>query len=197
MSWRLVLGLPFAGAVVMALFLWMSGIISVGDFIPDPPPERPELTLPEVRVDSEVPPAERPDPTKIEPPEQPELTPPDPLSPPTNPGTVTPKPTNPAGEEGGKPQLSRTETPGIRQDPTGFERCFSGRSTGTEEVVVAFDIAPDGQTSNVRVVSSTDSCFDRSAKRAVEGWRYNPRMERGEAVWRYGRQTTIVFQPGE
>lgn len=62
-----------------------------------------------------------------------------------------------------------------------------------ETVVVEFDVTPEGSVINVRVLDSTNSCFNRAAIRAVERWRYAPRVVDGNAQPRFGVRTAIDF----
>ena len=62
-----------------------------------------------------------------------------------------------------------------------------------ETVTVEFDVTPEGSVINVRVVNSTNACFNRAAMRAVERWRYAPRIIDGRAQPRFGVRTAIDF----
>lgn len=62
-----------------------------------------------------------------------------------------------------------------------------------ETVVVEFDVTPEGSVINVRVVDSTNACFNRAAMRAVERWRYQPRVVDNVAQPRFGVRTAIDF----
>jgi protein TonB len=59
-------------------------------------------------------------------------------------------------------------------------------------VRVQFTIRADGTVSNARVVESQPGqLFDRSAVRAIERWRFRPRVVDGRAV---NRQATLVLE---
>ena len=62
-----------------------------------------------------------------------------------------------------------------------------------ETVVVEFDVTPEGSVINPRVLESTNTCFNRAALRAVQRWRYAPRVIDGEAQPRFGVRTAIDF----
>ncbi|MCC5865738.1 MAG: energy transducer TonB [Wenzhouxiangella sp.] len=62
-----------------------------------------------------------------------------------------------------------------------------------ETVVVEFDVTPEGTVINPRVIDSTNSCFNRAAMRAVERWRYQPRIVNEVAQPRFGVRTAIDF----
>ncbi|MEL6365152.1 MAG: energy transducer TonB, partial [Pseudomonadota bacterium] len=76
------------------------------------------------------------------------------------------------------------------------DRCQS-RAEGEEVVVVQFDVTPDGSVVNVEVIETTNSCFNRAAIRAAERWKYQPKIEDGEAKPRFGVVTQFSFQLGE
>ncbi|MGE0408664.1 MAG: energy transducer TonB [Amphiplicatus sp.] len=87
----------------------------------------------------------------------------------------------------------RDAQPLVRIPPQYPERCQS-RAGAEERVLVEFDVTPDGTTTNVRVVDSTNSCFNREATRSVERWKYQPKIVDNEPQWRRGVQTSVVFQ---
>lgn len=72
--------------------------------------------------------------------------------------------------------------------PRAAERGVSGSCT------MQFDVTPDGTPSNIVALNCTSSLFERSSIRAVERWRYEPKIENGNAVWRRGVQTTLDYQ---
>ncbi|MGV6801208.1 MAG: energy transducer TonB [bacterium] len=86
----------------------------------------------------------------------------------------------------------RDAQPLVRIPPQFPERC-QGKSAGVNKVTVEFDVTPQGQTVNPRVVSSTDRCFDRYAIRAVERWKYQPKIVDGEPQPRRGVRTSFKF----
>ncbi len=78
------------------------------------------------------------------------------------------------------------------QDPYP-ERCQS-RAGSEEAVVVQFDVTPDGTTTNIEVIDSTNSCFNRTVVRSVQRWKYQPKIVDNEPQWRRGVQTRLVYQ---
>lgn len=58
---------------------------------------------------------------------------------------------------------------------------------------VRFDVTPDGTPTNITITTCDSSLFERSTIRAVERWRYEPRVEGGQAVWRRGVQTRLDY----
>ena len=69
-------------------------------------------------------------------------------------------------------------------------------SRGTQGWVrVQFSVTSIGTVRDAVVVDSEpDAVFDQAALKAIARWRYNPRVERGEAVERVGLQTIIRFK---
>lgn len=72
--------------------------------------------------------------------------------------------------------------------PRAAERGVSGNC------LMEFDVTPDGQPTNIRVVNCSSSLFESTSIRAVERWRYEPRIEGGNAVWRRGVRTTLDYR---
>lgn len=87
----------------------------------------------------------------------------------------------------------RDAQPLVRIPPQYPERCMS-RASATETVVVEFDVTPEGQTTNIRVIDSSNSCLNRAAERSVERWKYQPKIVDNAAQWRRGVQTAVTFQ---
>jgi protein TonB len=73
------------------------------------------------------------------------------------------------------------------------ERCMTNAKP-KESVLVEFDVTPEGTTTNIRVVESSNSCFNRSVIRSVERWKYQPKIVDNQAQWRRGVQTTITYE---
>jgi periplasmic protein TonB len=71
--------------------------------------------------------------------------------------------------------------------PRAAERGIEGRCS------VEFDVTPDGNPTNVRILSCTNSVFERETIRAVERWRYEPRVQDGVPQWRRGVQTQFDY----
>lgn len=87
----------------------------------------------------------------------------------------------------------RDAQPLVRIPPQYPQRC-QGRARPVETVVVEFDVTPEGSVVDPRVVDSTNNCFDRAAMRAVEQWRYQPRIVNEVAQPRFGVRTAIDFE---
>jgi len=86
----------------------------------------------------------------------------------------------------------RDAQPLVRIPPQYPQRCMS-RAAARESVVVEFDVTPEGTVVNTRVLESTNSCFNRAARRAVERWRYNPKIVDNVAQPRFGVRHLIEF----
>jgi len=87
----------------------------------------------------------------------------------------------------------RDAQPLVRIPPQYPQRCMA-RASDRESVSVEFDVTPEGNVVNPRVLNSTNSCFNRAAMRAVERWRYNPKIVDNVAEPRLGVRTVIDFQ---
>lgn len=86
----------------------------------------------------------------------------------------------------------RDAQPLVRIPPQYPQRCMS-RADQRESVVVEFDVTPEGTVVNTRVLESTNSCFNRAARRAVERWRYNPKVVDNVKKPRFGVRHVIEF----
>ncbi len=90
----------------------------------------------------------------------------------------------------------RDAQPMVRIPPRYPDMCQS-RAKALEAVVVEFDVTPEGAVVNTRVVNATNACFERAALRAVERWKYQPKIVDNQAQPRFGVRTQITFQLGE
>ena len=71
------------------------------------------------------------------------------------------------------------------------ERGIEGRCEFT------FDVTPEGNPTNIQITSCSNSVFERDTIRAVERWRYEPKMEDGVAQWRRGVVSSFNFSLDE
>ncbi|MCA8888049.1 MAG: energy transducer TonB [Parvularculaceae bacterium] len=90
----------------------------------------------------------------------------------------------------------RDAQPLVRIPPQYPERCMA-RASAKETVFVEFDVTPDGTTTNIRVIDTTNSCLNSAATRSVERWKYQPKIVDNVAEWRRGVQTAISFELAE
>ncbi|MEM9015233.1 MAG: energy transducer TonB, partial [Pseudomonadota bacterium] len=88
----------------------------------------------------------------------------------------------------------RDAQPLVRIPPQYPDRC---RSSKVEYVLVEFDVTPEGSVVNPRVVESSNRCFDRSSTRAVQRWKYAPKIVDGEPRPRQNVVTQFTYQPAE
>lgn len=85
----------------------------------------------------------------------------------------------------------RDEQPLVRLEPQYPRRAAERGLEG--DCVVTFDVNPDGTTANIRASCSSD-LFRSAATRAVERWRYQPRISEGQAVIRRNLQVEFPFR---
>ena len=90
----------------------------------------------------------------------------------------------------------RDAQPLVRIEPQYPDRC-QGRADSAESVLIEFDVTPDGSVVNPRVLESTNSCFNRTAERAVLRWKYQPKIVDGEPQPRLGVVTQFSFALAE
>jgi protein TonB len=103
---------------------------------------------------------------------------------------VIPVPEGPIGRpERGEP------TPIVRLSPNYPDRAQRQGLEG--DVLVEFDIDEGGNVVNARVISSTNSVFERAAIRAVSRWKYAPQIVNGQPVVRRNIRVTIEFRLDE
>ena len=87
----------------------------------------------------------------------------------------------------------RDAQPLVRIQEAYPERCMA-RAGNSESVTVQFDVTPEGTTTNIQVIDTTNSCFNRSVTRSVQRWKYQPKIEENEAQWRRGVVTVITYE---
>lgn len=85
----------------------------------------------------------------------------------------------------------RDAEPAIRIPPSYPPRAASRGVEGG--CTIQFDVTPSGVPANVTALSCSSALFERSALHAVQRWRYDPKIENGVAVWRYGVQTRLDY----
>lgn len=84
-------------------------------------------------------------------------------------------------------------SPLSRVPPQYPEKCMR-RAKNEEFVVVRFDVAADGATTNLSVAETSNKCLNNAALDAVSHWRYRPRIVGGKPVARLNVETKITFQ---
>ena len=73
------------------------------------------------------------------------------------------------------------------------QRCMRN-ADGLESVLVSYTVTEKGDTEDVSVIETTNTCFNSSAVRAVRRWLFTPKTIDGQAVRRTNVQTLITFQ---
>ena len=192
---RLITGLPGAFVITAAIFLILASIISTGGNV-----ELSEDKSVQINVTRQLQDTAQQTNQDFQ---RPVLD-----QPPPPPPTVTNTDFRPEMnvEMGELPDLSNVEIdigtgfnpdrdaqPLVRIPPQYPQRCMA-RANNREAVSVEFDVTPEGQVINPRVLETTNSCFNRAAMRAVERWRYNPKIVDSVAEPRLGVRTVIEFQ---
>ena len=76
------------------------------------------------------------------------------------------------------------------------EECMA-TAAQRETVLIEFDVTPEGTVVNRRVIDSSNPCFDKTGIKAVERWRYQPKLVEGKPRWRLGVQTVMSFELAE
>jgi protein TonB len=191
MFFRMLFSLPGAALVAGLLFLAMAALVKRDAGPIGKPPPAIGSILPEIIERPEAPP-KPPRPNLAEAPDPVDTTFNDPSE---RPGGVTVDGLEFTGGEGGGPigVPDVIPQPIFRVAPQYPENC---RSRGIEgSVVVEFDVTPAGDVINARVAQSSNSCLNNTALRAVEKWKYNPRIdENGRAVAQRGLTEYFAFE---
>lgn len=194
---RLLAGAPLALFVALLLFLAMRGLIAVGGV---PLEERQEP--PVIDINPQVPERERPERTPI--PEPAVLAPP----------PVDRLPTPSADAQDGGEAAPQWRLPSIEPPDLGTQISFTvtdrdaqpairfpgayppaAQQRGLEgECLMQFDVGPDGLPFNIRALDCSSGLFAAPSIRAVERWRYAPKIMDGAPVARTGVQSTLEYQ---
>lgn len=188
---RLTVVMPLAAIITLGLFAMMSSFIRQDGPTLDPAKPVPSLVITAKIKDSEVtPPQLPPKPLSDEPPkteiEFPRADKPGsvPFDPPA------PAPTGPTDFRYGSSGYSG---PIIRPRPVYPQRCLAHGTEG--RVYVQFDVTPEGNVVNPRIIDSPDSCFNREVIRTVSGWKYAPATDsEGHPVMRYDVVEVVSFE---
>lgn len=97
------------------------------------------------------------------------------------------------GSSGYGDNPDRDAEPVVRKAAVYPEICMA-TAKPQEDVLVEFDVAPDGTTENIRVVDTTNACMNAAAIEAVRSWTYQPKIIDGKPAWRRGVVTGIRFE---
>ncbi|MEM6649397.1 MAG: TonB family protein [Pseudomonadota bacterium] len=192
---RSVFGIPLAGVIVIALFLLMYGLIRVDGIIEVDQKDPPNISIGRQIDDTDVTNQRRFD--------RPKIDEPPPPPPAINQADFTP---SVDGVEAAVPTFDRSVNiqgtfnpdreaqPLVRIPPEYPQRCAS-RHRESESVRLRFNVTPEGEVTDVQVVDSTQSCFNRSAIRSAQRWKYQPKIVEGKPAPRIGVETVIRFEP--
>lgn len=196
---RSFLGVPVAAFIVVALFLIMYNLVK-------PPEEQIEESSnpPNIQIGRKIDDSSLQNQKRFE---RPALDQPPPPPPAINQATFKPSvdgvqaatPTFDANVDiGSSFNPDRDAQPIVRIPPSegDFQRCIRSDERKSERVSLEFDVTPEGQVTNVRVLDSTDRCYERSAIRAAQRWKYRPKVEDGNNQPRFGVRTVIRYEVG-
>lgn len=193
---RLIVGIPIAGVVTLALFFLMQYLIEPkGDLVPETEEAVSiELTRAKKKEESESNrELDRPD-EQEEPPEPPKIDPQMDQAPKIE-GMGARMPglnVDMSGNFNLGGVLDGDVQPIVRVPPQYPPRAAQRGLEGY--VVVEFTIDTDGSVRDPKVVESSSSIFERSALRTVLRWKYRPQIVDGEPRVRPGVRTRIEFQ---
>jgi protein TonB len=199
---RILIGVPIAAIITFALFTLMQILIFTEDFNLEEAGDELEISISDVEDDIEV--------------RRRDLTPDDVQEtdpPPPPPQIERQRAEQPSEDlstivgdlpEFEAPSLSDTVSfsvsdrdaqPLVRIEPQypprAAERGVEGQCT------VTFDVTADGTPTNIRILNCDSSLFERASIRAVERWRYQPKIVEGQAVARTGVVTRFDFELSE
>ncbi len=186
---RWFVGLPVAAIVTAGLFAMMAGFINSERGPLPNPADHPQIKITPEERDPQPGPDKPPRPDLLDEPPDVDIPPADRQDIPgpvidTTPGTPTgPKP----GTKGGQ-----FPTPVIKHAPLYPENCRSYNAEGY--VTVQFDVTPEGNVVNARIVESADRCFNRTVIATVSKWKYPPAYQGDRPVMRYGVVEVFNFQ---
>jgi protein TonB len=196
---RLLIGVPIAGAITFLLFQLMIILIFTDEVTLEDPGDELRISISEEVEEVEV----RQRDVTLDDVEQVDPPPP----PPQIERQRAEQPSEDMSTVGG--ELPEFETPQMSGDSVSFD--VSDRDAqpmvrippqyppraaerGTEgQCTVTFDVTPDGTPTNIRPLEC-DSLFERATVRAVERWRYEPKVQDGTAVWRRGVVTQLEYR---
>ena len=196
---RLLIGVPIAGAITFMLFQLMITLIFTDEVTLEEPGEELRISISEEVEDVEV----RQRDVTLDDVQQVDPPPP----PPQIERQAAEQPNEDMSTVGG--ELPEFESPQMSGDNVNFD--VSDRDAqpmvrippqyppraaerGTEgQCTVTFDVTPDGTPTNIRA-TQCDSMFERATIRAVERWRYEPKVQDGNAVWRRGVVTQLDYR---
>ena len=199
-SIRLIIGFPIAAVVTVALFLLMRYLVLTDFQLPEETGDVAQFSITRQIEDEDV---SRRNSERMQRPEKLEQPPPPP--PPQQQKSASP---DLRGAGGALPDFSqslnlsggfnpdRDAQPLVRIPPRYPERALSRGVEGW--VLVQFNVTPEGEVVNAEIIDGEPKgMFDRSAIRAVENWKYQPKIVDGKPAPRFGVQTVFTFKLDE
>jgi protein TonB len=188
--------LILAAGVTLGLFLMMRQLIWVESAPIEPRREMPNLVInyepPEIDPVRTTTPD---DIVEIEPPPAVEPLPTGGVDPGAGPGPAVynPPPIDPPTVSTGGPiNLDAYATPVLRREPIYPQRMAERGVSG--HCILRFDVGPNGETANVRIVECSNSGFERASVRAVSQWRYRPATTEGRARWMRNLEVRLDYR---
>jgi protein TonB len=110
-----------------------------------------------------------------------------------NPGPTIPTERLPGpGGEGGAIFVPGPTQPVVKPPLSYPETCRARGASGV--VIVEFDVTPEGNVVNPRIVSSPDGCFDRAVLQTIQRYKYPPPQQDGRAVTQRGVREVFRFE---
>ncbi len=193
---RLILGLPVAGAITIALFLLMRYLILPDGSVIEEPDDSAKIniTRPERDEATQLRDRNKPDrPVKKAAPPPPPPMQIDARVKPLRSGANMAMPNFGLNLGALGAPSDRSATPLVQIPPIYPARA---QSRGTEGwVLIEFDITPAGAVVNPVVVDADPAnVFNSAALRAIRRWKYKPKIVDSKPVEQYGKEQLITFQ---
>lgn len=109
----------------------------------------------------------------------------------TTPAVLDPLAVPPIGGQVAEDSISARITE--RVDPV-YPRFCEARANPLESVEATFNISAAGRVAGVRILSSSNVCFERSSLNALKRWRFEPLKVNGSARPSYDQVVTLTFK---
>lgn len=191
---RLISSMAMAGVVTFSLFALMQQLIKQDN--PPPPAPDPSVFIDPVNTPRDTPVAPRPalkaPPPAIKAPATPQMITPSSTEGPTIAVHIPAPGINPPAIEPGIGVGEREATPLVRYQPDYPADAVRNHIEGW--VKLSFDISPDGRVTNIQVMDAEPKrVFDRSARKALARWKYQPKKADGIFVSQPNQQIVISF----
>ncbi|WP_162063010.1 energy transducer TonB [Vibrio taketomensis] len=201
---RLLLSLPIAGAIALALFSFMAWMVDNGHRRAVEPSESVSFNMVMMEAEQDVQRRQRSVPEQPEPPEVPEQM--DVSQARAETASVSPMSLQPAlgldtGIDGLAINVPKFGDFGVNQQVMPLYRVeprypAKALRRGTEGyVVLKFTIDPTGRPIDVEVLDANPRrMFEKEAVRALKKWKYQPKVENGSALAQVGQTVRLEFK---